>query len=114
MNRSRKPAVPGTRGQDPNPFTEDLAGNRWQGTGAKWCRCEVGREDCPDRQGISSYGHPPSCARCQKPLIPARTHYHLVQKTLTTRICGECWEKGPLPDEDQVLKFTFLMDPNCR
>ena len=100
--------------QDPNVFRGDFAGNRWQGSGAKWCRCQVEREDCPDRKGISSYGRPPSCAQCQEDLVPDETHYHLVQKTLTNRMCKECWGKGPLPEEDQTLKFRFLTDSNYR
>ena len=82
----------------------------WEG--ALWCRCGTDREDCPDRQGVSSYGRPPVCEECLEPLETGESHYHLVQKTLAARLCQECWTRATLPAEDESTNFRFLTDPN--
>lgn len=82
--------------------------------GAKWCRCGTDREDCPDRQGVSSYGKPPACEECLEPLEAEETHYHLVQKTLSTKICEGCWNQASMPETQEAVKFRFLTDPNYR
>ena len=97
--------------EDPNIFQGDFAGNRWQGSGAKWCKCPVTREDCPDRQGVSSYGELPTCAQCSEKLVSSQTHYHVIHMNLPDKLCDKCWAKGPLPEEDQETMFRFLIDP---
>ena len=113
---SRKTGVDPTENTDqpPNTLQGDSAHNRFARSGATWCRCSVERNDCPDRRGISSFGKPPACENCLEPLRPTRTHYHLVQKTLATKLCEECWSKGPLPPKDESTKFRFLTDPGYR
>ena len=98
----------------PNEFKHEFDGNKLKESSAKWCRCDVDRNDCPDRQGVSSFGKPPACEQCEVPLVPDRTHYHLVEKTLATKLCEECWSKDPLPQGDESTKFRFLTDPNYR
>ena len=93
--------------KDPNVFQGDFAGNRWQGSGAKWCKCPVTREDCPDRQGVSSYGELPTCAQCSEKLVSSQTHYHVIHMNLPDKLCDKCWAKGPLPEENQEARFRF-------
>ena len=79
---------------------------------ALWCLCGTDREDCPDRQGVSSYGRPPACEECLEPLEAEETHYHLIQKTLAARLCEKCCEQTTMSEDRESVKFRFLTDPN--
>ena len=88
---------------DPNVFRDEFNGNRWHGSGARWDECPPSVLDCPNRQSVESPGNPPGCVQCEMELRPEEAHSHILYESNVLTMCGECWSKGPLPEDDRTL-----------
>ena len=88
---------------DPNVFRDEFNGNRWQGSGARWDECPPSVLDCPYRVAVEAAGNPPGCMQCETELRPEEDHFHILYESSILAMCGECWSRGPLPEEDRKL-----------
>ena len=88
---------------DPNVFRDEFNGNRWQGSGARWDECPPSVLDCPYRLAVEAAGNPPGCVQCEAELRPEEDHFHILYESSILAMCGECWSRGPLPEEDRTL-----------
>ena len=88
---------------DPNVFRDEFNGNRWQGSGARWDECPPSVLDCPNRQAVEALENAPGCVQCETELRPEDDHFHILYERSVLAMCGECWSKGPLPEENRTL-----------
>ena len=88
---------------DPNVFRDEFNGNRWQGSGARWDECPPSVLDCPYRVAVEAAGNPAGCVQCETELRPEEDHFHILYESNILAMCGECWSRGPLPEEDRTL-----------
>ena len=88
---------------DPNVFRDEFNGNRWQGSGARWDECPPSVLNCPYRVAVEAAGNPPGCVQCETELRPEEDHFHILYESSILAMCGECWSRGPLSEEDRTL-----------
>ena len=88
---------------DPNVFRDEFNGNRWQGSGARWDECPPSVLDCPYRQAVEAPENATGCVQCETELRPEDDHFHILYERSVLTMCGECWSKGPLPEDDRTL-----------
>ena len=91
----------------PNVFRGEFDGNRWQGLGFPWEECPPEAGNCLDRLEADRTGRPPECSQCGSGMRPAEVHFHIVDDDDVVTMCGGCWSKGPLPEEERTLKLEF-------
>ena len=92
---------------DSNVFRDEFDGNRWQGSGVRWDECPPSVLDCPYRLVDQDQGRTPGCVQCDAELPPEDVHFHILDSGSILTMCGRCWSKGPLPEEDRMPGAKF-------
>ena len=55
--------------------------------------------DCPYRVAVEAAGNPAGCVQCETELRPEEDHFHILYESSILAMCGECWSRGPLPED---------------